>query len=801
MDRFLAKAKHGLRDIATRAETVAEDFATRADQGMNNLIRRLEQPIEVPQIRMDVPQNAQEVRQRLSQVVDAAIGAPVGRESLDAAVLRGAAETGETESRFANARPLATEELDAFVVGDAVEVWSNSQQKWFPDGFVQEVAAEEIVIGDSVIPARSVFVAYSGGSKWVIPEHFSAHLKRYQSSMMGTQILAAARVLGADATDDKTDEFRSIETSCQLQGCQFRDPDFLAVTSGRVSRWCRPAEIGHHDGRPLASAGPWMPLPGLRGAAGADWQLFRGAPQADDVQQGELGNCWFISALAVLAEFQSGRFVRMLFPLQKEVSASGAYMVRFCLGGRWRDIIIDDTLPCIGGKGYYTQLAYCSTSRLQLWASLVEKAFAKVCGSYEGIEAGQTDEALTILTGWPCKRIDFNRDGFDPDILWATLSTARDAKFLMTCSTGRDESVRETVGLVPTHAYSLLDVFDVVTASGSSVRLLKVRNPHAKTKWRGDWSDTSPLWTVALRAQCNYLSGESAGVFIIAFSDFLRWFDTCAICRIRGGEWHESRIPLQIPSCSIPQVGLAIEVSETAECCVTLSQPEERIRPGPLVSPDLGALACMGFVIVCIESNPQKESKPMAVGQLRCRSAISADCWLQPGCSYLLVPLSRHFGTEVPAVCAFVSSKVVAVSERRIPFEAARAAWATFARSGDRDPFHNCVVYTSKASGGAVVTLAENRGHGHFNVELSYTSDPPDCFSFSRGTHQTNDWIAPGYGQILQIALPDGARHGSVGWHSHRSFNISMFVPRGVWHMPSVGESHADIHAPFRLSR
>lgn len=789
MDRFLSNAKRGLTE-----------FATRADQAANDVIRRLEQPIA---LRVDLPQNGQELKDRLTQVYESAVGAPRGRESVDAAVLRGAVAGSDPDShRYANARPLGPPELDRFSVGDAVEVWSNSQQKWFSDGIVQEVSQEENIVGGSLVPAGSVLVVWSGGSKWIMPQHFTQFLKRYESAMMGTMILAAARVAFADDSDVKADEFRSIEVSCEMQGCQFSDADFKPVTSGRVSRWCRPEEIDYHDGRPLRSHDPWQ---ALHGATKPDWQLFRGAPQAEDVHQGELGNCWFISSLAVLADFQSGRFVRMLFPLQKERSASGAYLVRFCLGGRWRDIIVDDRLPCIGGNGYYTQLAYCSTGRLQLWASLVEKAFAKVCASYEGIEAGQTDEALTILTGWPCKRIDFDRKEFDSDILWATMSSARDAKFLMTCATGRDESLRETVGLVPNHAYSLMDVYDVTTDSGSMVRLLKVRNPHAKTKWRGDWSETSPLWTVALRSQVGFHTGDTAGVFMIAFTDFLRLFETVSICRIRGGEWHESRIPLQLPSLTVPLVGLAIEVAETTECCVTLAQPEERIRLGPLAASDLGPLACMGFVIVEVQNSRggsiPKESKPLAVGQLRSRAVISADCWLRAGCSYLLVPLSLHPGPEVPAVCAIVSSKVVTVSERRIPFEAARAAWATYARGGHRDSFHSAVIYETKGSGGAIVTVAENRGHGHFNVELSYTSDPPGCLMFSRQSSNTSDWLAPGYGQILQIALQNGEHKGSMGWRSKRSYNINMFVVGKTWHSPDLVKSDIDIHAPFKLSR
>ena len=56
------------------------------------------------------------------------------------------------------------------------------------------------------------------------------------------------------------------------------------------------------------------------------------------------------------------------------LSPAGIYMVRLCLGGFWREVIVDDRLPSLGGGQYHQQLAYCSTLRLQLWASIIEKA-------------------------------------------------------------------------------------------------------------------------------------------------------------------------------------------------------------------------------------------------------------------------------------------------------------------------------------------------------------------------------------------------------------------------------------------
>jgi len=372
----------------------------------------------------------------------------------------------------------------------------------------------------------------------------------------------------------------------------------------------------------------------------------------------------------------------------------------------------------------------------------------------------------------------------------------------MTCSTGKQEAANASVGLVPNHAYSLMDVLELVDSTGGILKLLKVRNPHAKTAWRGDWSESSPFWTTELRRQAGYNEAGAAGVFFIAFHDFLQWFQCCTICRIHGPEWHECRRSLQLPSGYAPCVGLALEAAETAECLVSLVQPEERTRLGPLYDSDIGPLACLGFVLVSFDAVGQGNGAAAAVGHLQCRAVISQEIWLQRGQSYLLVPLGLHDkGPAVPIVFSCASSKAVTVTERELGPEAVRAAWAAYARSGAADNFHGAVLYTAKARGGAVVAMAENRGFGHLNTELSFTSDPLGALTYARSSSLCNDWLAPGYGQILQVVLPDGSHRGSVSWSSQHKFQMQVMGPGRAWHEPDLDVStYVSLHTPFQLS-
>jgi hypothetical protein len=59
--------------------------------------------------------------------------------------------------------------------------------------------------------------------------------------------------------------------------------------------------------------------------------------------QGDLGNCWFLGALSLIAG-QRNLLDNVL--LSRELSPSGAYHVRLSTAGEWKTILVDDYLPC-----------------------------------------------------------------------------------------------------------------------------------------------------------------------------------------------------------------------------------------------------------------------------------------------------------------------------------------------------------------------------------------------------------------------------------------------------------------------
>jgi calpain-15 len=192
----------------------------------------------------------------------------------------------------------------------------------------------------------------------------------------------------------------------------------------------------------------------------------------------------------------------------------------------------------------------------------MEKALAKMYGSYENIAKGACAEGLQTLTGEPCDVIYLrlsntklesgvnslyisNPYGDSKAHIWSKIFQSKNAGCLMT-TLCFNESITDTnfdkIGLLNRHIYSILDVreFNDTANISSPFKLLKLRNPWGHKEWKGKWSNKWPDWPPDLKMQIAGVYKKDDGCFWISFEDVLNYFYDVTICKVRP-EWLESR--------------------------------------------------------------------------------------------------------------------------------------------------------------------------------------------------------------------------------------------------------------------
>jgi len=268
-------------------------------------------------------------------------------------------------------------------------------------------------------------------------------------------------------------------------------------------------------------------------------KLYEDDIDPGDLAQGAVGDCWLVAALACAAEHPGA--IRKAF-LTSEYNSRGRYRVRLFDGQAkaWVVITIDDRIPCKKGT---KEPLYMKMKGNELWAVLLEKAFAKFCGSYNALDGGWAMWGWRALTGDYCfrlklegkawKRTDFEmkrskteidgafygtQEQYSSEDIWKLILNYMEDDSLTAASGGKDmgtnsnsnknagglngEQLNDAEGLVGTHAYSILDARELGLIPGLNMgagllgqtRLIKLRNPWGRYEWKGEWSDGAKEW-------------------------------------------------------------------------------------------------------------------------------------------------------------------------------------------------------------------------------------------------------------------------------------------------------------------
>jgi calpain, invertebrate len=197
------------------------------------------------------------------------------------------------------------------------------------------------------------------------------------------------------------------------------------------------------------------------------------------------------------------------------------------------DVVVDDLLP------YWPngELVFCSNKSEphEMWGPLLEKAYAKLYGSYENLEGGQTNDALIDLSGgiqenYTIVTYDYQMS----DTLWQNTKKAIELNSITGCFINPDPKIKEarlSNGLVKGHAYTITKIAETT----SRERLIRLRNPWGDDfEWKGAWSDKSHEWQTLSDNEKKELGIviDNDGEFWMSFHDFLENMDGLQICHL-----------------------------------------------------------------------------------------------------------------------------------------------------------------------------------------------------------------------------------------------------------------------------
>ncbi|XP_077447835.1 calpain-5-like [Stigmatopora argus] len=352
----------------------------------------------------------------------------------------------------------------------------------------------------------------------------------------------------SSATQYKNQHYSVLKKDCLKSKKLFEDPEFPCIDAslyfrkppGRV-QWKRPGEISN------------------------DPHLFVEGVSAHDLNQGSVGNCWFVAACSCLA--LKPNLWKKVIPDWKEQEwdskhpedYAGIFHFQFWIFGEWVDVVVDDRLPTINGE-----LIYChSKDNNEYWSALLEKAYAKLSGCYESLEGGNTGDAVVDFSGAVAEAINleagaYYKDQEKLDQLFADLLKVYDRGGIISCSIKAEPheiELKLANGLVKGHAYSVTAVNRVRVGHGliayfknETIPMIRMRNPWGKTEWNGSWSDSSEEWSKVGDTERGNLgiTVEDDGEFWMSFTDWCKHFTDADVCRLINTSmisihktWHE----------------------------------------------------------------------------------------------------------------------------------------------------------------------------------------------------------------------------------------------------------------------
>ncbi len=242
----------------------------------------------------------------------------------------------------------------------------------------------------------------------------------------------------------------------------------------------------------------------------AGGQVCVGGVCANDVKQGAIADCYFVSSLAAVAHTRPN----VIRDAVRD-NGDGTYRVRLHdENGKPRNITVDGQLyEGGGGNPRYAK----GTDSKELWVPLMEKAYAQMKGGYEAIgNGGSGGAAMQAITGKPSEYT--KNAGTNADTLFAQLREATQHNRPIAANTfsegqAKKDKAYQANGLSNWHVYTVLGAEEV-----GGERWVNLRNPWGSTEYQ------NPGYETDVDADRDGKLDGDDGVFRMRLADYQRQF-------------------------------------------------------------------------------------------------------------------------------------------------------------------------------------------------------------------------------------------------------------------------------------
>lgn len=327
-----------------------------------------------------------------------------------------------------------------------------------------------------------------------------------------------------------------------------------------------------------------------------DPDYFKSTAGCGVLREGVLRDAWLLGVFAAIA-VHADNLIENLFVSESlhAFKQYGVYTCRFYKDGQWVNVTTDTRLPyCMElqpddlypSKGSSTPghvLYGGSLNKNELFVPFLEKAYAKLHGSYQALAegtggslSGKILEAFLDCTGGSAHRVDLHDDRLKQGVLgdessatslqlWKKMLRYKRKKCILTAQL-RQMSFNAfdmtTTGIIKNRQYIVQQIKEVglpvgqQSSGGASadagaaptLRFVKLKNVWGRGMWKGDWSNDDSKWEEHMQVEntlrsdpaCEFSRSGHDGCFWMIWEDFIDTFNELFVVHVPSNEDSES---------------------------------------------------------------------------------------------------------------------------------------------------------------------------------------------------------------------------------------------------------------------